>query len=119
MNVLIVDDKEANRLLIKSFLSSRGHSTLEAANGDEACNIYSEFESDIDLIIMDVLMPVESGISAARKIRGQAGGSDIRILFITAYDDQETVEQCRLLGDEFIEKPVDLDELEQKIKCIF
>ncbi|MDD2760548.1 MAG: response regulator [Methylomonas sp.] len=103
-NILIVDDSEANRLLLKKLLQEVGFRVREAANGEQALTECMAFKPHF--IWMDMRMPVMDGYQATRRIRQMAGGHDIKIAALTA--SVFTDEQTRVLEagcDEFVRKP--------------
>ena len=80
--ILIADDNQENRLLLKTLHKKAGFSTLEAQNGKEALEV---FEKDaLDFIWMDMRMPVMDGYEAVRQIRRRPGGDKLPIVAITA-----------------------------------
>ena len=66
--ILVVDDESRMRKLVKDFLCKKGYEVLEAANGEEAIDIFVE-ENDIALLILDVMMPKMDGWQVCREIR--------------------------------------------------
>ena len=80
MRVLIVDDEAEIRNVVKLLLESKGYEVAEAKNGSEAVDAVRA-DSEIDLCIMDIMMPRKSGISAVSEIREF---STVPILFLTA-----------------------------------
>lgn len=102
--VLVVDDAEANRLLLKRILQEVGFDVREAANGEQALAEYAAFNPQ--MIWMDMRMPVMDGYEATRRIRQMHGGAEVKIAALTA--SAFTDEQDRVLGagcDEFVRKP--------------
>jgi two-component system response regulator ResD len=100
--ILVVDDESRMRKLVKDFLCKKGYEVLEAANGEEAIDIFVE-ENDIALLILDVMMPKMDGWQVCREIRKL---SQVPIVMLTAKGD----EKDELLGfelgvDEYITKP--------------
>jgi CheY-like chemotaxis protein len=83
MRILITDDHQEMRLLIKTLIGDLANETIECANGSEALASYREHRPD--WVIMDVKMPVTDGISATRQIR--AAFPAARIVIVTDYDD--------------------------------
>ena len=67
--ILIVDDEERMRKLIKDFLKQKNYNTMEAADGEEALKVFSENQNRIRLILLDVMMPKLDGWSVLRQIR--------------------------------------------------
>jgi len=84
--ILIVDDEESIRVLLKRILETAGYSTLQAGNGAEARKRLEEHE--IELILCDVMMPGESGLDLIRWVKAQY--PDTGIVMVTAVDDQKT-----------------------------
>lgn len=102
IKVLIADDESRMRKLVKDFLNKNGIQVLEAADGEQACDIFYS-EKDIALIILDVMMPKMDGWQVCREIRKN---SKVPIIMLTARGD----EKDELLGfelgvDEYITKP--------------
>jgi len=115
--VLIVDDDESTRKLIKAMLHREGYHLLEAPNGLEA--LEQARAHTPDLILMDVMMPQLNGFETCRRIREDPMMAEVPVLFITALSDQES----RLRGiaagaDDFITKPINLTELRARVKTI-
>lgn len=117
MNVLVVDDHEYNRELLTYILDDEGYTHLQAANGKEACELCAA-RNDIDLVLMDVSMPVMDGIQAARQIKQDARDKLIPIIFVTALDDTQVLARCLDAGgDDFVPKPINESVLLAKIKA--
>ena len=70
LRILVVDDESRMRKLVKDFLVRSGYEVLEAADGEEAIDIFFT-QKNIDLIILDVMMPKADGIAVLKKIRAQ------------------------------------------------
>ena len=77
--ILVVDDDDRMRKLVKDFLTNRGYSVIEASNGENALNIFLN-QKDIALIILDVMMPVMDGWETCRLIRDY---SKVPIIMLT------------------------------------
>lgn len=102
LKILVVDDEERMRKLVKDFLTRKHYQVIEAADGEEAIDIFVE-RSDIDLIILDVMMPKMDGWEVCREIRKL---SKVPIIMLTAKGE----ESDELLGfelgvDEYVTKP--------------
>ena len=101
--ILIVDDEERMRKLIKDFLKQKDFSTVEAENGEKALEIFEENEEKINLIILDVMMPKLDGWSVLRQIRQK---SKVPIIMLTARgEEQDELFGFELGVDEYISKP--------------
>ncbi len=102
IKILVVDDESRMRKLVCDFLQKRGYQTYEAENGEMAVDIFFE-KKNIDLIILDVMMPKADGWQTCREIRQY---SQVPIIMLTAKSE----EKDELLGfqlgvDEYISKP--------------
>lgn len=107
MNILIADDENDIRNLVKISLEESGYTVLTAQNGKEAWDILAS--QDIRLAILDVMMPVMDGFNLLRKIREH---STIPVIFLTARtDDMDKVLGLGLGADDYIEKPFSVAEL--------
>ena len=114
--ILIVDDESRIRKLIKDFLSKEGYKTLEAQDGEEALNVYSENSEKISLILLDVMMPKLDGWSVLRQIRQS---SKVPIIMLTARgEEQDELFGFELGVDEYISKPFSPKLLVARIKAI-
>jgi len=106
MKILIVDDHRYNRELMGFILSDHDFDYVEAENGERACEVFAE-APDIDLVLMDVNMPVMDGYEATKKIKQLSGDRLVPVVFVTALDDSETLTKCLTVGgDDFVAKPV-------------
>ena len=84
--ILIVDDEERMRKLIKDFLKQKNYNTMEAADGEEALKVFSENQNRIRLILLDVMMPKLDGWSVLRQIRQT---SKVPIMMLTARGEEK------------------------------
>ena len=117
MKILIVDDHAYNRELLAFILEDEGHSCIEASNGQEACDRCAE-DGDIQLVLMDVNMPVMDGIEATRIIKANAKGDYLTVIFVTALDNAEVLVECLDAGgDDFVPKPINENILISKLKA--
>ena len=111
----IVDDESRMRKLVKDFLVKSEYQVLEAENGEEALDVFFA-QNDIDLVILDVMMPKMDGWQVCREIRGV---SKVPIIMLTAKSD----ERDELLGfelgvDEYISKPFSPKILVARVEAI-
>ena len=102
LKILVVDDEERMRKLVNDFLTRKQYKVVEAADGEEAINLFIK-NNDFDLIILDVMMPKMDGWEVCREIRKL---SKVPIIMLTAKSE----ESDELLGfelgvDEYISKP--------------
>ncbi|HEY1100081.1 MAG TPA: response regulator, partial [Myxococcota bacterium] len=111
--ILVVDDEPRNRSLIRAML--KDHDVVEAGTAVEATTQIAA--NDIDLVILDVLMPGESGIAALPRLKVQtAGRGFVPILVVTALGEQEDKNAALRAGaDDVLSKPVDRHELRLRV----
>lgn len=116
--ILLVDDIAMNRDVIGAFLRAGGHQPVLAASGEDALRINRA--GGIDMILMDIQMPVMDGLEATRRIRALPGTcGEIPILALTAYSSQARAAQCIAAGmDGCISKPVDCAGLLREIASV-
>lgn len=115
MQVLVVDDQATNRAILTWLLEDDGHAVIEAENGLEAVELYEKHE--VDIVLMDVMMPVMDGLEATQKIKAlQKDGNYVPIIFLTALEDDKALSQClESGGDDFLSKPYNDAVLKSKI----
>ena len=102
-SILIVDDEERMRKLIKDFLKQKNYNTLEAGDGEEALKVFEANKDNIILILLDVMMPKLDGWSVLRQIRQT---SKVPIIMLTARgEEQDELFGFELGVDEYISKP--------------
>ena len=115
IRILVVDDVADIRRIIRSLLESRGYRVLEAPNGRLAVETIRK-EPDVDLILLDIMMPELSGIEASREIRSI---SSAPILFLTARtQEQDKLEAYSSGGDDYLAKPFSHGELLMKVDSL-
>ena len=115
LKVLVVDDESRMRKLVRDFLVKSNYDVLEAGDGEEALDIFYQHK-DIDLIVLDVMMPKIDGWQVCREVRAN---SNVPIIMLTARTD----ERDELLGfqvgvDEYIMKPFSPKILVARIEAI-
>lgn len=100
--ILVVDDESRMRKLVKDFLVKSGFAVIEAADGEEAVDVFMSTK-DIELVILDVMMPKLDGYQVAEEIRKM---SKVPIIMLTAKSDERDELKGFSLGvDEYITKP--------------
>lgn len=115
MKILIVDDDFTQRELLRGFLDKQGYTTLTAANGHEALQLFQR--EQVQLVLLDHRMPGLAGDEVLEKMK--AVNPMVRAIMITAYGDVNTAVTVMKLGaDEFLEKPVNLTLLLKNIQHI-
>ena len=115
LKILVVDDESRMRKLVRDFLVKQNYEVLEAANGEEAVDVFFE-QKDIALVILDVMMPKMDGWQACREIRSY---SKTPIIMLTAKGDERDELQGFELGvDEYITKPFSPKILVARVEAI-
>ncbi|WP_071137817.1 hybrid sensor histidine kinase/response regulator [Petrimonas mucosa] len=113
--ILVVDDIPANVLLLKMMLEQSGFGVLTAQGAEEA---FSRLEEEqVDLILMDVLMPGVDGFELAKQLKEHSDYQEIPIIFLTALNTStDVIKGFQLGGDDFISKPFNKEELLVRIR---
>jgi DNA-binding response OmpR family regulator len=114
--ILFADDEPLIRKLAQTALSNHGYHVLSAEDGQEAVEIYQREQTNIDLVILDLMMPRLSGQDACHQIRQLDPGA--RILFVSGFADNSfsEVEQSSSLG--LVAKPYRPDELAKTVRSV-
>ena len=109
--VLLVDDDVRNIFALASALEQKGLQVEIGRNGFEALSKLAEMP-DIDLVLMDVMMPGMDGLEATRRIRANPKFAQLPVIAVTAKAMKDDQEQCRRAGaNDYLAKPIDLDRL--------
>ncbi|MFA9463161.1 MAG: response regulator [Velocimicrobium sp.] len=112
--ILVVDDNTTNQLIVQSLLEEVGYRVYKAGNGKEGIAIFKEHQMEIDLILMDLHMPLLNGYEASLEIRKIS--ADVPIIAMTADVIQGVIEKCNDYGIyQYISKPF---RPEQLIACV-
>lgn len=112
MKILVVEDEERIRKVIKSFLEKKGYNVKEACDGEEGLDIFYEWNPD--LILLDVMMPKKDGYEVCRAVREE---KSTPVLMLTAKTQEEDeIRGLEIGADDYIRKPFSLRILELRIK---
>ena len=115
--ILVVDDFDDTRLLLRTWLQKKGFRVVEAENGNRAVAAAESVHPD--LIIMDVEMPELDGLSATRKIRELTDFEAVPIVAVSAYGADQYRARALAAGcNEYVSTPFEPDELEQLIRAL-
>jgi two-component system cell cycle response regulator DivK len=115
--VLVVDDFDDTRLLVKTWLEKKGFRVVEAGNGTQAIEAAENYRPD--LIIMDLEMPGMDGLEATRKIRTVGNLAGVPIVAVSAYGaDLFRAEALAAGCDEYVATPCEPEELEKIIRSL-
>jgi two-component system, cell cycle sensor histidine kinase and response regulator CckA len=115
--ILLVDDEEFIRTIAREILEMKGYKVVEATQGEEAVRIYRDRRDDIDLIILDMAMPVMGGRDAFMKLREH--NPIAKVVLATGYSrDSDLADVMKLGINGFIEKPYRVEELASVIRRV-
>jgi CheY-like chemotaxis protein len=113
--VLLVEDEEMLRGLLKSFLEGRGYTVLQAAHGEEAIRLCQEHGETIQLLLTDVVMPVKGGRELADWVR--LHHPHMRVLYMSGYTEDAVLRHgVEADGAHFIQKPFSTAALARKVR---
>ncbi len=113
--VLLVEDEDSVRELVRLTLSSRGYKVLEAENGEAGLRVAEETKGTIDILVTDVVMPGIGGRELAKKI--VAKRPTTRVLYLSGYTEDAIATQGTLTpGTAFLQKPFTLQNLAKKVR---
>lgn len=112
--VLVVDDEKTIRDFVRRNLEVRNFGVVTASNGIDALSIFNS--QNIDLVILDLMMPRLDGIETTRRIRQQ---STVPIVILTALDDEsDKIRAFELGADDYLTKPFGVGELLARVKAV-
>ncbi len=112
--LLVVDDEQQIRTLIRKYAEFGGHTVDEAADGMEAIRVFGKTKPD--LVIMDIMMPELDGFSAVRELRKT---SDVPVLFLSARGEEyDRINGFESGGDDYVVKPFSPKELLLRVEAI-
>lgn len=119
-HVLVVDDCEDVRFLLSLRLQNLGFEVLEAVDGHDALAIIEEdHDKEIEIILLDVMMPKISGPKLVQLIKERYAGRNIKIVCITAHYDEEIEGDLRSIGViDVIKKPIKGSELDKRLRDV-
>ena len=114
-SILVVEDQEDNRQILRDLLSTGDYELIEAENGQEALDALATKRPD--LILMDIQLPVMDGYEATRRIKANPDWKSIPIIVVTSYALSGDAEKARGAGcDDYVTKPYSPRQLLAKIK---
>lgn len=115
LKILAVDDTRSNLLLLKALLGESGHTIVTASDGLQAIEVFGREQPDA--ILMDVMMPNMDGIESATRIRET--NPVVPIIFLSADTDAQSIERALQVGTDYITKPIQPQQLLDKLKAHF
>ncbi|TCN41935.1 adenylate/guanylate cyclase family protein [Kribbella orskensis] len=114
--VLVVDDQPANVRLLEAILAPRGYDVRTASSGDEALRTIAA--NEVDLVLLDIVMPGMDGYEVCRRIRGQVDTAYLPVVMVTASGDEQKVKALEAGADDFLTKPVNQSELLARVASL-
>ena len=112
MRILVVDDERDILNVLAAFLEKRGHVVLTATNGEDALAAVHN-DPEIDVVLLDVVMPRRGGMEILKEIRQHPAHP--HVIMMTARADQKIFEAVRLGAVDYVLKPFDFDTLETSV----
>ena len=115
IRVLIIDDEDQFRSMLRQFLESSGYEVVEAVNGDEGVGLF--FEKPADIVISDIIMPEKEGIETVMEIKRQF--PDAKVIVVSGggwYGPDLDFDMAEKLGALTLKKPFELQELSETIQ---
>jgi two-component system, cell cycle response regulator DivK len=113
--ILVVEDQEDNRRILRDMLTSADYEIMEAENGEEA--LAAAAKQRPDLILMDIQLPIMDGYEATRRIKADPTLTDVPVIAVTSYALSGDEKKARAAGcDDFVPKPYSPRQLLAKIR---
>ncbi len=113
--ILVLEDDKLFASTLEDFLNEEGFAVDLAFNGEQCLDL--NYENKYDLYIFDINVPKISGLELLKQLKN--AGDETPAIFLTSYKDKDTLQQAFLNGcDDYLKKPVDLDELILRIKAL-
>src|ERR1700723_36932 len=115
--ILVADDQAANRELLEELLTTQGFKVLTVSDGADV--IEELIRTQVDLVLMDVMMPRLTGFQACEKIKNNPDTYLIPVILVTALSDkQDRIEGIKVGADDFLSRPVDRTELLARVRSL-
>jgi CheY-like chemotaxis protein len=117
--ILIVDDEPDQVFTVQKSIEafSDEFEVFSATSGQKSLEFLQTHDAP-DLILLDIMMPHMDGIDVIKKIRENPRWNHIPVVFLTARTDKLSIEDSMNLGDDYIEKPFDIDDLMKRIQKV-
>ena len=118
MRILVVDDNDINRFVVRHLMEKRGHHIIEAESGEAA--LKALLDKEIDFVLMDLRMPRMDGFETVRRYRrSKKHRPQVLIIALTAQNTQDCRDRCVAVGmNGLIAKPFDVSSIEYFIELI-
>jgi len=114
--ILIVDDEEIVRRVLRGLLKKEGYEVIEAEDGEAGVELAKK--EDPDVILMDLTMPVMGGLQACRLLKKDEKTKNIPVLVVTTASDESKIEAVNAGIDDFVSKPFDAEEISIRVKSM-
>ena len=114
--VLVVDDQPQNIRLLEAILTSRGYDVRAAASGQEALAAIDD--GDVDLVLLDIVMPGMDGYQVCRTIRERPATAYLPVVMVTASGDEQKIKALEAGADDFLTKPINTSELLARVASL-
>jgi CheY-like chemotaxis protein len=112
--ILLVEDEDGVRRLVREILEQRGYKVIEASSGEQALEVLERDHQNLGLLLTDVVMPKMSGRDLAEA--AALLSPDLRVLFLSGYTDQVVVDHGVVVGADFLQKPFTPETLAHKVR---
>jgi len=117
LNILVVEDTETNQMVIRLLLERLGHTVTILDNGLKSVDFIKENMEHIDLVFMDISMPIMDGLTATKEIRKFC--PKIPVIALTAHAMEQDKQQCLSCGmNDFVTKPIRSKDIERSIQAV-
>lgn len=114
--ILLIDDEQIVRMITAELLDYLGYEVHLCSDGMEALDFYQENQDEIELVILDMVMPEMRGTVVFQKLKEM--NPSVRVLFLSGFSHDHEVDEIMSLGAlDYLKKPVSLEELGKKIKA--
>lgn len=114
--ILIVDDDENTREILRRWLAKEGYSTASASDGEKCLEALAA--DSFDIVLLDVMMPILDGLGVCERMRAHDEWRSIPVILLTAKDDMETRTRGMSLGvSEYLTKPINKQELFARLRA--
>jgi adenylate cyclase len=116
--VLVVDDQPQNIRLLDAVLTPHGYDVRTAASGEETLDVLDRTDIDIDLVLLDIVMPGMDGYEVCRRIRQRTETAYLPVVMVTASGDEQKIKALEAGADDFLTKPIDQSELLARVASL-
>ena len=115
--ILVADDDDVLRRLLRQFLKHNGYSVVEAVNGVDAIDLFQSKKPD--LVLLDAKMPMMDGFQACREMKKKPRGGKVPVVMVTALEDDNSVDRAFSAGaEDYITKPIHWPVLRQRVRLL-